>query len=111
MTLEDLIKLDAAGIAGQDFDEVVTLYPLGAAAAGVSVSVIVIREEPMTLEEGARVHDATILLPVASAPSGYKPSTQDQFDVVLRHGEAAELVRVTHIAAGDPGFWQLEVRR
>ena len=33
MTLEDLIKLDAAGMAAQDFDEEVTLYPLGAAAA------------------------------------------------------------------------------
>lgn len=112
MTLEDLIKLDATGIASQDFDEKVTLYKKGSSAAAVpNIGVVVVREEPAILEEGARVHDATILFPAAAVPTGHDMTTSDEFDVVLRIGSPAERVRVSHITAEDPGFLQLEVRR
>lgn len=111
MTLEDLIKTDATNIAAQDFDEVVEFYPDGAAAAKLTPSptAIVIRSEPGMIDGGGRVHDATVLLP-RSAITG-TPSTSDEMDVVLRIGEPAQHVRVSHVDAGDPGFWQLEVRR
>ena len=112
MTLEDLIKLDATGMASQDFDETVTLYKKGSSAAAVpDIGVVVVREEPGVIEEGARVHDATILFPSAAVPTGHNMTTSDEFDVVLRNGEPAARVRVTHITAEDPGFLQLEVRR
>ncbi len=110
MTLDDMMKDDATAIAAQDFGESVTFYPIsGVPAAASVISAVVIREEPGFLDEGARVHDATVLVPVDAITGS--PTTDDKFDLVLRVGEAAKNVRVSHVSAGDPGFWLLEVRR